>query len=138
MDETEWRALRPGAQVAAAFHEAGDIVAREQRENVLPQLVIRDGIVQHQRAHPLQHFDSTAPGFFGRSQYIVIAFARFVVDRGDELVLHLDDAVGALRTRRVQKTEHDGTSLGRWKATEMPDVVAITPASQKPPRGGMH
>src|SRR2546428_2958821 len=61
-----------------------------------------------------------------------------VVDRGDELVLHLDDAVGDLRTRRVQKTEHDGTALGRCKATEMPDVVAITPASQKPPRGGMH
>jgi len=111
MDEPERRPISPGAQGSAAFHQSGDGVAREQREHVRSPLVIREGVVQYPRAHSFQHFDGPAPGVFGRSQPIVLAFARLVMDRGDELVLPFDDPVGHLRTRRLQKAEHEGVSV---------------------------
>ena len=70
-------------------------------------LSVGNGIVQNERAHPFQNFDSAGPSFFRRSQQRLITLVGLVVDRGDELVLHLYDAVRHLGARSLQKADDD-------------------------------
>ena len=96
------------------------------------QLVVWNRIIQHERTHLFQHFDGAAPRFFRGAQQFFVAFSCFVVDRSDELVLHLDNAVRHFSSRSLQETDHNSVSLRGGETAQIPNAVSISPTGKHP------
>src|SRR5215510_3768171 len=106
------RTLMAGPQAAAPVYEPADVLAGKMSVDLLPQLLVWDGIIQHEGPQLFQHFNRTSACLLGGSQQILITMPGLVVDIRDELVLHVDDGISRLCPGSLQEAEHDGDPFG--------------------------